>query len=197
LRGKLAGRREKLMAAGLNIALAMLAQVAAAPAPARPPAQAAPSTTVTEPVPDCSEPNADSNRIVICTERPQGYRLDPDVMEAKRETHSGGRPVRPGGKVIPDCATGVGPQPCSYGGVNLIGVALTAAEMAKRVANGEEVGSMFKTDPNPTEYQLYLMAKAQREQEELEKAAAEEREKAAARQKDAEGTVDSEGPSRE
>jgi hypothetical protein len=197
LRGKLAGRREKLMAAGLNIALAMLAQVAAAPAPARPPAQAAPSTTVTEPVPDCSEPNADSNRIVICTERPQGYRLDPDVMEAKRETHSGGRPVRPGGKVIPDCATGVGPQPCSYGGVNLIGVALTAAEMAKRVAKGEEVGSMFKTDPNPTEYQLYLMAKAQREQEELEKAAAEEREKAAARQKDAEGTVDSEGPSRE
>jgi hypothetical protein len=196
LRGKLAGRREKLMAAGLNLALAMLAQVAAAPAPARPPAQAAPSTTVTEPVPDCSEPNADSNRIVICTERPQGYRLDPDVMEAKRETHSGGRPVRPGGKVIPDCATGVGPQPCSYGGVNLIGVALTAAEMAKRVANGEEVGSMFKTDPNPTEYQLYLMAKAQREQEELEKAAAEEREKAAARQKDAEGTVDSEGPSR-
>jgi hypothetical protein len=197
LRGKLAGRREKLMAAGLNIALAMLAQVAAAPAPARPPAQAAPSTTVTEPVPDCSEPNADSNRIVICTERPQGYRLDPDVMEAKRETHSGGRPVRPGGKVIPDCATGVGPQPCSYGGVNLIGVALTAAEMAKRVAKGEEVGSMFKTDPNPTEYQLYLMAKAQREQEELEKAAAEEREKAAARQKDAEGMVDSEGPSRE
>jgi hypothetical protein len=197
LRGKLAGRREKLMAAGLNTALAMLAQVAAAPAPARPPAQAAPSTTVTEPVPDCSEPNADSNRIVICTERPQGYRLDPDVMEAKRETHSGGRPVRPGGKVIPDCATGVGPQPCSYGGVNLIGVALTAAEMAKRVAKGEEVGSMFKTDPNPTEYQLYLMAKAQREQEELEKAAAEEREKAAARQKDAEGTVDSEGPSRE
>ena len=185
------------MAAGLNIALAMLAQVVAAPAPARPPAQAAPSTTVTEPVPDCSEPNADSNRIVICTERPQGYRLDPDVMEAKRETHSGGRPVRPGGKVIPDCATGVGPQPCSYGGVNLIGVALTAAEMAKRVAKGEEVGSMFKTDPNPTEYQLYLTAKAQREQEELEKAAAEEREKAAARQKDAEGTVDSEGPSRE
>jgi hypothetical protein len=197
LRGKLAGRREKQMAAGLNIALAMLAQVVAAPAPARPPAQAAPSTTVTEPVPDCSEPNADSNRIVICTERPQGYRLDPDVMEAKRETHSGGRPVRPGGKVIPDCATGVGPQPCSYGGVNLIGVALTAAEMAKRVAKGEEVGSMFKTDPNPTEYQLYLTAKAQREQEELEKAAAEEREKAAARQKDAEGTVDSEGPSRE
>ena len=170
------------MAAGLNLALAMLAQVAGPPAAAGPPAQAAPST-VTEPAADCSEPSPDSDRIVICTERPQGYRLDPDVMEAKRETHSGGRPVRPGGKVVPDCATGVGPQPCSYGGVNLIGVALTAAEMAKRVAKGEEVGSMFKTDPNPTEYQLYLMAKARREQEEVEKAAAEAREKAAARQK--------------
>jgi len=169
------------MAAGLEIALAMLAQAAAAPAAQ--PAPAAPATTVPEPVPDCSEPSRDSNRIVICTERPQGYRLDPDVMEARRETHSGGRPVRPGGKAVPDCATGVGPAPCSVGGVNLIGVALTAAEMAKRVAKGEEVGSMFKTDPNPSEYQLYMMAKARREAEEAEKAAAEAREKAAARQK--------------
>jgi hypothetical protein len=197
LRGKLAGRREKLMAAGLNIALAMLAQVAGTPAGADPPPRVAPTTTAAEAGPDCSEPSPDSDRIVICTERPQGYRLDPDVMQARRETHSGGRPVSPGGKAVPNCATGVGPQPCSVGGVNLIGLALTAAEMAKRVAKGEEVGSMFKTDPNPTEYQLYLMAKAQRDQEEHEPAAAEEREKAAARQKDAEGTVDSEGPSRE
>lgn len=184
------------MAAGLNIALAMLAQAATSGA-AAPAARPAPSTTVTEPVPDCSEPSADSDRIVICTERPQGYRLDPDVMEARRQTHSGGQPVRPGGKVVPDCATGVGPRPCSMGGVDLIGVALTAAEMAKRVATGEEVGSMFKTDPNPTEYQLYMMAKARREAEEMEKAAAEAREKAAARQKHEDGAVNSEGPSGE
>lgn len=173
------------MVAGLTIVLAMLAQsaqpAAAAPAPAAP-APPAPKPRA-EVVPACSQPRSDSDTIVICTERPQGYRLDPDVMEAKRETHSGGRPVRPGGKVIPDCATGVGPQPCSVGGVNLIGVALTAAEMAKRVASGQEVGSMFKTDPKPSEYQLYLMAKARREAEELEKAAAEARAKAAARQK--------------
>jgi hypothetical protein len=191
LRGKLAGRKGKPMTAGLTVALAMLAQVAAAdPAPSSPPAATAP-----EPAADCSQPSADSDTIVICTERPQGYRLDPDVMQAKRETHSGGRPVRPGGRVIPDCATGVGPQPCMVGGVNLIGVALTAAEMAKRVATGEEVGSMFKTDPNPTEYQLYQMAKARRESEEAEQAAAKAREKAAARQKQQKGTVDSEGPS--
>jgi hypothetical protein len=195
LRGKLARRKEPLMAVGLTVALAMLAQAAQAAAGPAQPSPAAPPARVEEPAPDCSEPSADSDTIVICTERPQGYRLNPDVMQAKRETHSGGRPVRPGGKIVPDCATGVGPQPCSIGGVNLIGVALTAAEMAKRVATGQEVGSMFKTDPNPSEYQLYLMAKARREAEEAEKAAAEARAKAAARQQEQEGTVDSEGPS--
>lgn len=185
------------MAAGLHIALAMLAQAAAVPASAAPPpVEGAPAAKATaEPVPDCSEPSRDSDRIVICTERPQGYRLDPDVMQARRETHSGGRPVRPGGKAVPNCATGVGPAPCGIGGVNLIGVALTAAEMAKRVATGEEVGSMFKTDPNPTEYQLYLMAKARREAEEAEKTAVEARAKAAARQKQQERTGTAPEPS--
>ncbi|HEY4070918.1 MAG TPA: hypothetical protein VGM04_05105 [Sphingomicrobium sp.] len=110
--------------------------------------------------------------IVICVERPQGYRLDPDVMEAKRETKDAGRPVRPGGKVTPDC-TNVGPAPCVSAGVNLIGAALTAAEMAKRAAKGEEVGSMFLTDPHPTEYQLYQMSKQRRQAEEEQKTALE------------------------
>jgi hypothetical protein len=107
--------------------------------------------------------------IVICSERQEGYRLNPDIMKAHKEARSAGRPVRPGGKPIPQCT--VGPQPCMYGGVNLIGVALTAAEMAKRVASGQEIGSMFQTDPTPNEYQLYEMAKQQREAEEAEKAA--------------------------
>jgi hypothetical protein len=109
--------------------------------------------------------------IVVCTQRPQGYRLNPDVMEAKRESRSAGRPVRPGGKVIPDCAH-VGPAPCVSAGINLIGAALTAAQMAERLAKGQEIGSMFVTDPHPSEYQLYQMAKARREAEEAEKAAA-------------------------
>jgi hypothetical protein len=171
------------MMASMTLAMAMLAPAAAAtpaqPTQAQPPAAASQRASDTA----CSEPSADSNTIVICTERPQGYRLDPDVLEARREPHSGGRPVRPGGKVIPNCATGVGPAPCMVGGVSLIGVALTAAEMAKRVATGEEVGSMFKTDPNPTEFQLYLMAKERRESEEIEKAATEAKANAAARQK--------------
>jgi hypothetical protein len=130
---------------------------------------ARPSSVATPTADQCPAPSADARTIVICTQRPQGYRLNPDVMEARRETHSGGRPQRPGGKPIPDCTAG--PEPCTMAGINLIGAALTAVEMAQRAAKGQEVGSMFVTDPHPTEYQLYLMAKARREQEDLEKAA--------------------------
>jgi hypothetical protein len=105
--------------------------------------------------------------IVICAQRPQGYRLNPDIMEAHREVKSAGRPTRPGGNPRPDCAT-VGPIPCTSAGINLIGAALTAVAMAERAAKGENVGEMFVTDPHPDEYHLYLMAKARREQREAE-----------------------------
>jgi hypothetical protein len=55
--------------------------------------------------------------------------------------------------------------------VNLIGAALTAVEMARRAAAGQDVGSMFVTDPHPDEYQLYRMAKARREAKETEEKA--------------------------
>ena len=156
------------MAVAVPIVLAFLVQAAAqspaAPAQANAPVQR-PSAT-----PDrCAPQSTDSNIIVICSERQEGYRLNPDVMKARKEARSGGRPVRPGGKPIPQCT--VGPQPCMYGGVNLIGVALTAAEMAKRVASGQEIGSMFETDPTMSEYQLYQVAKQQREAEEAQQAA--------------------------
>jgi hypothetical protein len=157
------------MVAGLSIALIMAAPAAAAAQP--PAATKADSPAAAASAEACPAPGADGRTIVICTQRPQGYRLNPDVMEARREIRSGGRPVRPGGKVVPDCAT-VGPFPCTSAGINLIGAALTAAEIAKRLAKGEEVGSMFLTDPHPTEYQLYLMAKAKREAEQAEAAAA-------------------------
>ena len=121
-------------------------------------------------VPDCPRQPSDNQTIVICTERPQGYRLNPDVMEAKRLKRSPGPPVRPGGRTIPDC-TNVGPQPCQTAGINLIGAALTAAQMAERLAKGQEVGSMFQTDPTMSEYQLYQVVKAKREAEEAQKTA--------------------------
>lgn len=152
-----------MMVVGLPVALAMLAPAATAE-----PAPAAPAATSSN---SCPPPDPTSTTIVICTQRPNGYRLNPDVMEAKREMRSPGRPVRPGGGTPrPDCAT-VGPMPCMNAGINILAAALTAAEMARRLAKGQEVGSMFLTDPQPDEYHRYLAAKERREAEDAQKAA--------------------------
>jgi hypothetical protein len=161
------------MPAGFTV-LALLAQAASAPASYGPPAAASSTKPVTPaPTENCESRQTDpkSREIVICAPKVEGYRLNPDVLEARREMHSGGRPTKPGpDNARPrDCA--VGPMACLPGGINLIGAALTAAEMAKRVAEGKEIGSMFVTDPQPSEYQRYLAAKARREAEEAQKAA--------------------------
>lgn len=192
------------MAVPLPVAVLLLAQAMGGAEPAGGPttatttpaatasANAAPKSKAgSSAIPQCPQQRSDSQTIVICTERPQGYRLDPDVMEAKRETRSPGPPVRPGGRVIPDC-TNVGPQPCTTAGINLIGAALTAAQMAERLAKGQEVGSMFKTDPHMSEYQLYQMAKARREAAEAQKAADEVRKAAEAKAKAAQKPSDAE-----
>ena len=137
-----------------------------APAVPKPKPVAAPA-----PAPACQNQQRE-REIVICAQRPQGYRLNPDVIAAKRAMRSAGRPTRPGPIAMKDnsCAT-VGPAGCFTAGINLIAAALTAAEMAKRVAQGKEIGSMFLTDPHPTEYQLYLEAKRRREAKEAAAAA--------------------------
>jgi hypothetical protein len=156
------------MLIGTAAALVILAQAADAPAAASEPAAA----VAKRPETSCSPSVPDSTTIVICTQRPQGYRLNPDVMEAKREAHGGGRPVRQATETPPpDCRT-VGPFPCFQPGINILAAAATAAEMARRLAAGQEIGSMFLTDPHPDEYHLYLAAKARREAEEAAKAAA-------------------------
>jgi hypothetical protein len=148
----------------LPLALAMLAQTAAAQQPADAKAAA------TDRPPRCGVPTGE-DAIVICAEKPQGYRISPDILEAKRQMKSGGAPRPNYTAPRPDCVV-VGPMPCTTAGISLIGVALTAAEMAKRLSQGKEIGSMFKTDPHPSEYQLYEMAKADREAEEAAKQAA-------------------------
>jgi len=165
------------MIAALPVAILGLAQ-AAQPLPAP---QATPSTSGPPPAETCPQPNADGTAIVICTQRPQGYRLNPDVMEAKRAMKNNSRPVRPNGVPRPDCAT-VGPEPCVNAGINLLAAAATAAEMAARLGKGQEIGSMFVTDPHPDEYHVYLMAKARREAEEADQAAQAKAKAAAAAQ---------------
>jgi hypothetical protein len=178
------------MPAGLPVALAMLAQAASAapadPAPApvpasRPsygPASPAPAKPAAAKAADdgCSaaQRSANTREIVICAQRPQGYRLNPDILEARREMKSGaaGRPHNPHEMFRDNSCATVGPMGCrGQAGINLIAAAATAVTMAKRLAKGEEIGSMFVTDPHPDEYHLYLEAKQRREAKEAEEAA--------------------------
>ena len=147
------------MPAGLPVALILLADTAAygpaAPAQPRPIAKPAVEACADQ------QPNANSREIVICAQRPNGYRLDPDVMEAKQEGREAlaVRPKTPGEKMtINECAFS-----CYTGSPNLLAAAIGAVTMAKRLAEGKEVGSMFVTRPQPDEYHRYLAAKHRRE----------------------------------
>ena len=158
------------MPAGLPVALLFAAQVAASPA------QAAQPATPT----DCAAqaPDPKSGPIVICAPKSQGYRLDPDVIEAKREKkNQAGRPHNPH-EAYRDKGCAVGPTGCPPAPVNLIAAGLAAAQMGARLAKSQEIGSMFQTTPEASEYQLYLEAKKRREEKEAEAAA--EKAKAAA-----------------
>ncbi|MEO8175457.1 MAG: hypothetical protein ABI626_02210 [Sphingomicrobium sp.] len=176
------------MPPGLLVAIALLADIAGAVPATAAPAADTPAATP----PETAEPAAPVNRclrladaepgeIVVCGKRPQGYRLDPDVVEANRGMLNGGRPRRPDRMRDTSCAV-VGAAGCigAGAGINLVGAALTAAEMAARVAKGESIGGMFITEPEPTEYQRYQAAKANREAREAQaKAIAAARAKAA------------------
>jgi hypothetical protein len=106
--------------------------------------------------------------VVVCGKRPDGYRLNPDVLEAKRMRRSGGRP-KPPDRMVDNSCNVVGPMGCRGAGtVNLLGAALAAASMAQKLSKGQSVASVLATDPQPTEYQLYLEAKRVREAQEEE-----------------------------
>jgi len=165
------------MPVALPVAIALLAEevAAASAAPSHPVyGPAPPATTASSrppPTPaerDCATPNPDPNvrEIVVCAPRPQGYRLDPDVLEARREKKAGaaGRPRNPHESYADNSCATVGPMGCRGGPtINLVAAAATLAAVADRLAKGQEVGSLFVNDPTPSEYQLYLEAKKRRE----------------------------------
>ncbi|MEP7130733.1 MAG: hypothetical protein ABI770_06350 [Sphingomicrobium sp.] len=176
-----------MMFAGLPFALVVVAQAAdaAAASPADAPAAIygpaaprapKPAAAPVKPAEPCPPPasTGSSQEIVICAEKPHGYRIDPDVLKARREKKSAGRPTRPGPIAMKDnSCTVVGTAPCMNAPmINLLAAAATLAEMGQRLSKGEEIGSMFVTDPHPSEYQLYLEAKHDREAAEAEKAKA-------------------------
>ena len=171
------------MPGGSMIALVMLAQAASGSATQQaaatdygPVAQAPPKPPLPSAAPgdrDCSSANKDPDPrvIVVCGPKPQGYRINPDVLEAKREMKNGGTPKSQQQRMSQGTNCAVGPAGCQYAGINLLGAALTAAQMAERAAKGQPIGSMFVTDPHPSEYQLYQEAKKRREAKEAAEAA--------------------------
>ncbi|MES2119588.1 MAG: hypothetical protein V4513_03305 [Pseudomonadota bacterium] len=112
--------------------------------------------------------------IVVCAPRTEGYRINPDIMEAKREARAQSvRPRSPESYKDTTACQSVGPWGCTgTPSINLIAVGMVLATMARRAATGGNVGQMFVTDPQKTEYQLYLEAKARREAREKTEAAA-------------------------
>ena len=119
-------------------------------------------------------PDPNTNAIVICAVKPDGYRIDPDLMTAKRQKKQGigARPRNPHETYADKSCANVGPMGCRGApAINLLAAALVAGQMANRLAKGQEVGSMFKTDPQMSEYELYQQAKKHREAKETDEAA--------------------------
>jgi hypothetical protein len=172
-------------AAGLPVATGASA-AGYGPAP-----HAQPKSAVKAPAEPCKTPEAkdvkeDTREIVVCAQKPEGYRIDPDVLAAQRAKKKGmsGKPRSPEKYADNSCAS-VGPMGCrGVPAIDLLGTALVLAEMAQKAAKGENVGQMFVTDPQSSDYQRYLEAKHEREAREAEQAAAAYG-KEAAKQKDA------------
>jgi hypothetical protein len=156
----------------LSALLLLLAEAPAADAPAAEPPVTA-ETATDEDCKDAARPDADTRTITVCAQRPNGYRLNPDVMAAKRLKRGGrGAAPRPGETFKQDdCAT-VGPMGCrGQGVIDIPTAAIAAVQMVAKAAKGENVGKMFQTDKQLGEYELYLLAKAEREAREAEAAA--------------------------
>jgi hypothetical protein len=151
------------------------------PAAPAPPKAAAPVKRAECP-PTPAEPNA--QEIVVCAQRPQGYRIDPDVLAAKKAKRQAlaGRAKPPENLKDHSCRV-VGSAPCMDAPmINVLAAAATLGKMADRISKGQEIGSLFVTDPQLSEYQYYQLAKKEREAKE---AAAAAKAKAAAAKADA------------
>ena len=119
-------------------------------------------------------PDPNSREIVVCAVKPDGYRIDPDLMAARRLKKKGESvaPRNPHETYADHSCTTVGPMGCrGQPTIDLFTAVPVLVAMGQRLANGQPIGPMFKTQPAETEYQLYLEAKKQREAAEIQKAA--------------------------
>ena len=161
------------MLSGLPIVILFAAQAAAAAdsyGPALPPA---PKPKTDAAVSACAAPVVDKDKgeIFVCAPRPEGYRIDPDVLKASKQARNRTKP-RPPERLVDNSCASVGPHGCTTTGVNLLNAALVLATMAQKAVSGGDVGRMFVTDPELSEYELYQLAKSEREAKETAAATA-------------------------
>lgn len=169
------------MPPALSVAIALLAQAATATSPSQPvygPLRPPPPKTASAPKPEreCVNQNNDpkGNEIVVCAVKPEGYRLPPDIVEARRLKKEGvtGDPHNPHETFADHSCATVGPMGCrGTPTIDLLAAAMTAAQISQRLAKGQEIGSIFQTKKASSDYKLYLQAKAEREAKEAAAAA--------------------------
>ena len=143
----------------------------AAPASNSAPPNPAPSQTTRDTSdPPCS--SQDARNIVVCGQRRQPDRLDPNVMEAGNEAQINSRSANtPTPAAQAACASA---NVCGKGleSIDWANVAVVAATTAVRAAKGKDWTRVFKSG-GPDEYQLYRQAQQRRQAEAQERAAAE------------------------
>lgn len=168
------------MPVGLPVALLLFAQAATAadsPEPAYGPAATTPAKSAPPPSEDreCApQPNPKGNEIVVCAVKPEGYRLPPDIVEARRLKKEGitVRPHNPHETYADHSCANVGPMGCRGAPtIDFLAVAAVAAEISQRMAKGQPVGPVFETTPSSSDYQYYVEAKKEREAKESKAAA--------------------------
>lgn len=131
-------------------------------------ASASASIPVTKPAPaptsSCKTPvPTEPGEVVVCAERPNGYRIDPDVLAAER-IKKNPKGLKPAERHVDNSCQTVGPMGCRGAvAIDLLGAGVAIAKMADKISKGASVGSLFATTPNPSEYELYLQAKRERE----------------------------------
>ena len=168
---------------GVPAALIILVQAASntpsdssvyGPAAAPPPKSIAPLKSAASQCPTAATTDPKTGPIVVCAIKPQGYRIDPDVLQARRlKKGDAGRPHNPHESYADHSCANVGPMGCRGGpAINLVAAAVTAATMIGKAVKGENVAQALVTDPDhPSEYQLYQQAKREREEKEADAAA--------------------------
>jgi hypothetical protein len=109
---------------------------------------------------------------VVCGQRTQRLRLDPDVLDAQRTAERAERSTTAHAPTAQASCSAL-PQGCGTGleGLDLANVAVVVAATAIKAAKGEDWKKVLRTG-GPDEYQLYLQAKREREMREEEARAA-------------------------